>query len=202
MQPLLKSLVKCGMDNEDTRFSDKIIVTKILNGSIQDFAVVVKSTEKLVTHIVRKMTSSEDDQKDLVQEIYLKAYQKLPTFQFRSKLSTWIANIAYNTTVNYLQKSKIPLTGITPGMEDQFVAAENPELDTIKTEAVDILNAAMAQLPPLYRTLITLYHLEELPNKEISEITSLPEGTIKSYLYRARRILKDHIHHHYKNAQR
>lgn len=189
------------MGNEDTRFSDKIIVTKILNGSIQDFAVVVKSTEKLVTHIVRKMTSSEDDQKDLVQEIYLKAYQKLPAFQFRSKLSTWIANIAYNTTINYLQKRKIPITGITPGMEDQFIAAENPELDTIKTEAVDILNAAMAQLPPLYRTLITLYHLEELPNKEISEITSLPEGTIKSYLYRARRILKDHIHHHYKNAQ-
>ncbi|MFM2394552.1 MAG: hypothetical protein RLZZ546_2534, partial [Bacteroidota bacterium] len=48
------------------------------------------------------------------------------------------------------------------------------------------------------KTLITLYHLEELPNKEIAEITNLPEGTIKSYLYRARKILKDNINYHYK----
>lgn len=190
------------MGNEDTRFADKLIVTKILNGNIQDFAVVVKSTEKLVAHIVRKMVSGEDDQKDLVQEIYLKAYQNLASFRFQSKLSTWIGNIAYNTTVNYLQKKKIPIVELTTNMEDHLVAAENPESDTIKTEAVDILTAALGRLPPLYRTLITLYHLEELPNKEISEITNLPEGTIKSYLHRARRILKDNIHHHYKNAQR
>lgn len=92
------------MSNESNDFSDKTIISNILNGNIQDFAVVVKNTEKLVAQIVRKMTTSEDDQKDLVQDIYLKAYQNLSSFQFKSKLSTWIANIAYNTTVNYLQK--------------------------------------------------------------------------------------------------
>jgi DNA-directed RNA polymerase specialized sigma subunit, sigma24 homolog len=62
-----------------------------------------------VAQIVRKMTAHEDDQKDLVQEIYLKAYKNLPSFQFKSKLSTWIANIAYNTTINHLQKRKSQL---------------------------------------------------------------------------------------------
>jgi RNA polymerase sigma factor (sigma-70 family) len=187
------------MSNEGNHFSDKVIVTNILNGNIQDFAAVVKSTEKLVTQIVRKMTANEDDQKDLVQDIYLKAYQNLASFQFKSKLSTWIANIAYNTTVNYLQKKKIPIIEIAKATEEKFIVSENPELETIKTEAVEILNAEIAKLPPLYKTLITLYHLEELPNKEISEITNLPEGTIKSYLYRARQILKDNINHQYKN---
>lgn len=187
------------MSNESNHFSDKVIVTNILNGNTQRFALVVNNTEKLVTHIVRKMTTNEDDQKDLVQDIYLKVYKNLPGFQFKSKLSTWIANIAYNTTVNYLQKKKIPIIEIENIRDNNFVITDNPELETIKTETVDILHTEIAKLPPLYRTLITLYHLDELPNKEIAEITSLPEGTIKSYLSRARKILKDNINHHHKN---
>jgi RNA polymerase sigma factor (sigma-70 family) len=187
------------MSNGGNPSSDKEIVKAILNGNIQGFAVVVKNTEKLVAQIVRKMVSNEDDQKDLVQDIYLKVYQNLSAFQFKSKLSTWIANIAYNTTLNYLQKKKIPIIGIENTHEDKFVVAQNPELETIKTEAAEILHASIARLPPLYKTLITLYHIEELPNKEIAEITNLPEGTIKSYLSRARKILKDSINHQYKN---
>jgi len=187
------------MSNESNLLSDKAIVTSILNGNIQDFTVVVKNTEKLVTQIVRKMTANEDDQKDLVQDIYLKAYQNLSSFQFKSKLSTWIGNIAYNTTINYLQKKKVPIIEIEGTIESKFIVTENPELVAIKTETLEILNTAIDKLPPLYKTLITLYHLEELPNKEIAEITNLPEGTIKSYLSRARKIIKDNINHHYNN---
>ncbi len=189
------------MGNENHHISDKAIITKILSGNTQDFAVLVKSTEKLVTQIVRKMTTNEDDQKDLVQDIYLKVYQNLSSFLFKSKLSTWIANIAYNTTINYLQKKKIPILDIEATLESKFIVTENPESETIKTEVVEILNVEINKLPPLYKTLITLYHLEELPNKEIAEITNLPEGTIKSYLSRARKILKDNINHHYKNEK-
>lgn len=189
------------MNSENHHLSDKEIVANILNGNIQDFAVVVKSTEKLVTQIIRKMTTNEDDQKDLVQDIYLKVYQNLPSFQFKSKLSTWIANIAYNTTLNYLQKKKIPLVDIETTLETKFTLTENVELETISTEATEILNTEINKLPPLYKTLITLYHLEELPNKEIAVITDLPEGTIKSYLARARKILKDNINHHYKHEE-
>lgn len=187
------------MSNETNLFSDKVLVTNILNGNVQGFAIVVKNTEKLVTQIVRKMITNEDDQKDLVQDIYLKAYQNLASFQFKAKLSTWIANIAYNTTINYLQKKKIPVIDIETSTENKFIVDENPELETIKTETVAMLTKEIDKLPPLYKTLITLYHLEELSNKEIAVITNLPEGTIKSYLSRARKMLKDTINHHYKN---
>jgi RNA polymerase sigma-70 factor (ECF subfamily) len=186
------------MGNEGTHLSDKALVSEILNGNVQGFALVVKNTERLVTQIVRKMIANEDDQKDLVQDIYLKAYQYLPSFQFKSKLSTWVAHIAYNTTLNYLQKKKIAILEIEPTALSNFGGSENPEIRTIEAESVDILHAEIARLPPLYQTLITLYHLEELPNKEISEITNLPEGTIKSYLYRARKMLKDGINQQYR----
>ena len=139
-------------------------------------AIVVKNTEKLVTQIECKMTNNVDDQKDLVQDIYLKAYQNLHTFQFKSKLSTWIWNIAYKTTINYLQKKKIPIIGIEKTIENRYTVLENPQSVTIRLEAIKILNNGISKLPPLYKTLITLYHLEELPNKEISEITNLPQG--------------------------
>lgn len=186
------------MGNENSLSSDKAIVAKILSGNTQDFAVIVKSTEKLVTQIVRKMTVNQDDQKDLVQDIYLKVYQNLASFQYKSKLSTWIANIAYNTTINYLQKKKIPILDIEENIESKFKLSENIEVEIFKNETLEILHIELNKLPPLYKTLLTLYHLEELPNREISDITKLPEGTIKSYLYRARKILKDNINHHFK----
>ncbi len=189
------------MSNENNPLSDKEIVANILNGSIHDFALIVKNTEKLVAQMVRKMVTNEDDQKDLVQDIYLKAYKNLASFQFKSKISTWIANIAYHTTINYLQKKKIPIIGIENTIDTNFTLNDNPELTAIKTETIEILNAEIAKLPPLYKTLIILYHLEELPNKEIAEITNLPEGTIKSYLSRARKILKDNINYHYKKEE-
>lgn len=187
------------MHNEYNHFSDKVIVAKILSGNTQEFAIVVKSTEKLVTQIVRKMVAYENDQKDLVQDIYLKAYQNLSFFQFKSKLSTWIANIAYNTTINYLQKKKIPIVEIGPDLENKTTSSEKTELEFFKKESLEILNNEINKLSPLYKTLINLYHLEELPIKEISDITNLPEGTIKSYLSRARTTLKDNMIHYYKN---
>ena len=186
------------MSNENSLSSDKAIVARILSGNTQDFALIVKNTEKLVTQIVRKMTANQDDQKDLVQDIYLKVYQNLPAFQYKSKLSTWIANIAYNTTINYLQKKKIPILDIEENLESKSVLTENIEVEIFKKETLEILSIELDKLSPLYKTLLTLYHLEELSNREISDITKLPEGTIKSYLYRARKILKDNINHHFK----
>lgn len=186
------------MGNETNLFSDRLLVDKILNGNTQLFAIVVKNTERLVAQIVRKMVANEENQKDLVQDIYLKAYQKLPLFKFECKLSTWLATIAYNTTVNYLEKKRIPLCDIEEVEENTILMAENIETEIFKNEVNKLLSKEIRKLPPLYQTLISLYHIEELPNKEIAEITNLPEGTIKSYLYRARKILRENIERNYK----
>lgn len=187
------------MGNEN-QSSDKILVAKILNGNIEDFAIVVRNTERLVAQIVRKMTTNEDDQKDLVQDIYLKAYQNLSSFQYKSKLSTWIATIAYNTSVNYLKKKRVNVYNMDFLSENKYGEYETIEDEIYKKENARFVNDELNKLPPLFKTLISLYHLEELPIKEISDITNLPEGTVKSYLSRARKTLKDNIiNHHFKN---
>lgn len=93
---------------ENPSYSDKWIVDKVLSGNTQAFATIVRNTERLVIQIIRKMSPTEDEQKDLVQDVYLKAFQSLNTFKYQSKLSTWIGTIAYNTCLNHLQKREFP----------------------------------------------------------------------------------------------
>jgi len=83
--------------------------------------------------------------------------------------------------------------------ENKYGEYETIEDKIYKKENAQFINNELNKLPHLFKTLISLYHLEELPIKEISEITNLPEGTIKSYLSRARKTLKDSINHHFKN---
>jgi RNA polymerase sigma-70 factor (ECF subfamily) len=191
---------------------DRLLVDKVLQGDRQAFAMIIKSTERLVAHIVFKMISNGEARKDLAQDIYLKAYKNLPNFKFQSKLSTWIGQIAYNTCLNYLEKKKLifldrdlegeETNGKTlQGMDHALIGNSENEIESriFKSELTTILLSVMELLPPLYKTLITLYHYEELSYEEIAQITKLPIGTVKNYLFRARKLLKDHLLTKYKN---
>jgi len=149
------------------------------------------------------MIRNEEDRKDLIQDIYLKTYSHLSGFSFRSKLSTWIARIAYNTCLNYLQKKKYELlddaAGFTEQEDDELPygivlrADEQTDRWLLDKQRAAIVQQAIEAQPPLFRTLITLYHQEELSYEEIMNITGLPAGTVKNYLFRARKKLKDHL---------
>ena len=185
--------------------ADQPLVEMVLKGNTNAFKTIMKNTEDLVAQIVFKMIPIAEDRKDIAQDIYLKTFQKLNTFQFRSKLSTWIAQIAYNTCFSYLEKKKL----IFPGndMDDNGegehlleilrnkIAPVKSETENIifQKELSGILKSEIDKLSPVYKTLITLYHNEELSYSEIGEITSLPEGTVKSYLFRARKTLRKNL---------
>ena len=77
----------------------------------------------------------------------------------------------------------------------------NSELNLYEKQRAEIVRAEIERLPPVYRTLITLYHNEELTYEEIKQITSLPDGTVKNYLFRARRALKDGLLRQYKKDE-
>jgi RNA polymerase sigma-70 factor (ECF subfamily) len=187
-------------------------VERVLGGDPNAFGIIVKNTENLVAKIVFDTVANDGDRKDIAQDIYLKAYQKLPSFKFQSKLSTWIAQISYNTCIDYLRKKKLLLPQNT--FEESDSGYDNDILDlinnakgnfersadtfVIKKNVSDIVKAGIEKLPQMYKTLVTLYHNEELSYEEIGTITGLPEGTVKSYLFRARKELKNHLLLHYK----
>ena len=182
------------------KLTDKELVKKILEGDTQIFSIVISNTQNLVISIAYKMVKDPEDRKDLMQEVYLKVYDKLAGFRFNSKLSTWIGTITYNTCLKYLGKKKIPILNATEETEQEYwnyvesQILDNTESQTevifIRKERSQILESEIEKLAPLYRTIISLYHKQELSYKEISTITGLKEGTLKSYLYRARRQLK------------
>ena len=193
---------------------DKDLVDHVLRGDRAAFASIIKNTEGLVASIVGKMIPDTEERKDLAQDIYLKVYHKLGGFKFQSKLSTWIGQIAYNTCLSWLEKKKLVLPG-SMGRDDQH---HETVLDNMSTKHTDlfqhkpaaqlfdkqraaIINAAIERLSPVYKTLVTLYHQEELSYAAIAAITSLPEGTVKSYLFRARKALKDDLLLQYKKEE-
>lgn len=194
--------------------SDQNLVEKVLGGDTDAFGVIIRNTEGLVAQIVFKMINNAEDRKDIAQDIYLKAYHSLPGFKFQSKLSTWIGKIAYNTCLNNWEKKKPVLyDNLYEGTETDEEAIERKtskaipgienetENDLFKKELSQILSSEIERLPHVYKTLIALYHNEELSYGEIAQITTLPEGTVKNYLFRARKVLKESLLLKYKREE-
>lgn len=188
--------------------TDRQLVEQVLGGDAKAFGVLVRDTEGLVAQIVCKLIPNKEDRKDMAQDIYLKAFHHLKGFKFQSRLSTWVAQIAYNTCINWRQKKKLVLaTDLGGGTDEQGMdlsghaggmAASDTEGLVVNKQLSGILQVGINQLPPLYATLVSLYHQEELSYQEMAEITGLPEGTVKSYLFRARKMLKETLLSTYK----
>lgn len=191
--------------------TDEHLVKQTLNGDRHAYGLIIKDTEGLVAQIIFKMISTPADRKDLAQDVYLKAFNNLPRFKFQAKLSTWIGQITYNTCLHYLEKKKLVLLekfDVDDDVQEDSLSRINNSIapllgnDTERLlsdkELSTILQKEIEKLLPLYKTLITLYHNEELSYGEIAQITALPDGTVKSYLFRARRILKENLLLNYK----
>ncbi len=175
---------------------DAVLVRQILSGNSNAFQYLVSKYQGLVVHIVGRVVQQQEELEDICQEVFVKVYQKLNKFRGDSKLSTWIATIAYNTSISHVRKNnkyKDSSYDETPGLifdkEETISRIHSYEKQEIK----DYLLLLIEELPVHYRTVLTLFHLEEFSYKEIEQITKMPEGTIKSYLSRARSLLKDKI---------
>jgi RNA polymerase sigma factor (sigma-70 family) len=189
----------------DNNQEDQLLVSRVISGDTDAFRLIIKNTEGLVAQIVFKMIPNNEDRKDIAQDIYLKAFQSLSGFRFQSKISTWIARIAYNSCLNCLKKKKLILPSNNSDGEFtddeilEMIGNKNRQLVNETENALfhkelsEILKTEIGRLSVLYRTLITLYHNEELSYAEIAQITDLPEGTVKNYLFRARKILRENI---------
>jgi len=169
-------------------------------------ARLLSNTEKLVAQIVFKMISDPEEKKDIVQDIYLKTFKHLPDLKHQCKLSTWIAQITYYTCFNYLKKHRPLLLKIDVHENVRDLPPVWSKISRSNTNAFELLMAKeresilekhIGELPPTYRVLLTLFHKEELSLEEIATITGLPIGTIKNYLFRARKALKERLLRHY-----
>ncbi|KEQ28222.1 RNA polymerase subunit sigma-24 [Pedobacter antarcticus 4BY] len=175
-------------------FDENAIVNRVLNKDLRAFELLVKQYEQLVFFVIHRLVQDKQNKEDICQEVFIKIHQSLPSFRFQSKLSTWIARITYLTAVNYVKSTKNRLSHEYPENIDNYhFTDENPERELIKKNTSAYVNHLISQMPHHYKTVLTLYHLNEFSLAEIKDITGIPEGTAKSYLFRARKLLKEKI---------
>lgn len=186
--------------------TDHQLVAQVLGGNTVAFGQLIQRTQGLVTQLIFKMIPHPADRPDIAQDVYVKVFKNLGGFKLQAKFSTWVGQITYNTCLHYLEKKQLVLADPAEPRSDNaseegrrapppLVADKDydPETALLGHDLIGILNTAIEQLPPLYRTLISLYHQQELSYEEIAQITSLPDGTVKNYLFRARKLLKQYL---------
>jgi RNA polymerase sigma factor (sigma-70 family) len=174
---------------------DRTLVSRVLTGDMQAFMLLIKQNERLVLHMVGRLVKSEEDREELCQDVFLKVHQKLGEFTFQSKLSTWIATIAYRHAINHLRKKKMFFSDIPEeeSFTKRFINDVNPETVTEERDMDDFVLKLIDELPPQYKVVLTLYHVDGMSYPEIGEVTKMPEGTVKNYLFRARNLLKEKV---------
>lgn len=169
---------------------DRAMVQAVLERAPGAFERLVAQHQNLVWHMVYRMVQQRDDAEELCQEVFLRVHQKLHQFRHDSALSTWIGSIAFSIATRHLQRKRIAIADDNEEDEGSLLERVSDEFDLETSHADRELHAhvgeAMKNLSPIQRTLVTLYHLEEMSLLDIARITELPEGTVKNYLFRAR----------------
>jgi RNA polymerase sigma-70 factor (ECF subfamily) len=172
---------------------DAELINQVLGGNMNAFTFLVNRYQKLVVHITGRLIQRQEEVEDVCQDVFMKVYQHLGKYRNECKLPTWIATIAYNTSINHLRKIKKSLE-VNP--DDSAVLRNRSDYKSDDYERADLhrfIHEQIELLPVHYRTVLTLYHLEEFSYQEIEQITGMPEGTVKSYLFRAKALLKEKL---------
>jgi RNA polymerase sigma factor (sigma-70 family) len=175
--------------------NDRDLVSQVLDGNREAFKVLIKQNERLVSHMVGRLIRNREEHEEICQDVFLKVYEKLNEFNFQSKLSTWIATIAYRHGINYLRKNKVAFSELPDeeAYSTRFVSDENPEKIVEEEDYDSYILTLVDQLPAQYKLVLTLYHLDGLNYDEVGTATGMPEGTVKNYLFRARTLLKEMV---------
>jgi RNA polymerase sigma factor (sigma-70 family) len=174
--------------------SDHELVRLAARGNADAFRRLVDDHQRLVAHVVFRMVPDTGDREDLCQEVFIRVYQKLRTFRFQSKLSTWIARVAYTVCLNHLAKKRIETTMDRIDVEEMEGDRGHPlgldSADTGNEEMRAFVRTRVQELPLPYRVAVTLHYLEDMTVQEIGELMEIPAGTVKSHLFRARAMLR------------
>jgi RNA polymerase sigma-70 factor (ECF subfamily) len=187
----------------DTAFDESGLVARARGGDAQAFSELVSRYERKIYRLARHITNSDEDAEDVLQEAFLKAYSHLDGFQGQSKFYTWIVRIAVNEALMKLRKRKSDRTvsldepavdGVEePVLREVAVWDGNPEQQYSQEELRVILDTAIQNLKPAFRTVFLLRDVDELSTEETAEALGLSIPAVKSRLLRARLELRERL---------
>lgn len=168
---------------------EKDLVRRILAGEQSAYHEMIQKYQRLVYHMVARVVSNEQDCEELCQDVFIRIFDRVSAFKFDSKLSTWVATIAYRQALNHVRKTNRRQQ--EQDLDDVSYQIGTEDRSFEQQDYSAFIQQLIMQMPEQYRIVLTLYHLEGFSYPEIVNITQMPEGTVKNYLFRAKKKLME-----------
>ncbi len=176
----------------DTTETDEQIVARIQAGDKEAFGTILDRYEAKLVRYGHKFLARQEDIQDIVQDVFVSAYQNIQSFDTTQKLSPWLYRIAHNAFVNALRKkSRAPLSIDFDTLVSHPVYDDPAESEREQRDMRAMLDKGLDKLAPKYREVLVLYYFEEMPYKDIAEVLQVPQGTVGIRLRRAKEALKE-----------
>ena len=172
---------------------DRLLCKAVLAGNTEAFSLIASKYQKRVYSLGMSFFKNHDDSEDFVQDIMLKTFSALPKFRGESSFSTWLMRIAYNSAINSVKRKREFVSAF-----DDFEIKTNdltPEERQIQNCVKNSIRRAVNDLPEKYRICIDLYFFYDMPYADIESVTGIPVNTIKSHIFRSKKILKTELEH-------
>ncbi|MDO8558669.1 MAG: sigma-70 family RNA polymerase sigma factor [bacterium] len=180
---------------EDLGIRDEDIALRVQRGDIESFGLLVSRYEVKMTKYARKFLFNANDAKDLVQEVFLKTYINIQSFDPSRKFSSWLYRIAHNEYINAVKKrGKEPVFFFDLDVFLPHAASPHTtESEAMRQELKRSLEEHLGALGLKYREVLVLYYLEDMDYREISEILQIPVSTVGVRLARGKDLLRKSI---------
>ena len=163
----------------------------------QAFKKLLSKYRGQIYNLILKIVHNPNEVEDLVQETFSKAFNSIANFNKEYAFSTWLYRIATNSSIDYLRKRRLKTFSIDNPIktkDDEYTveipdSSDEPEKNVMQSQRDALVREAIEQLPPKYRIVIEMRHLQELSYEEIAEQLKIPLGTVKAHIFRAREML-------------
>src|SRR5713101_6555768 len=183
----LTNVVSSAAEQDDLQ-----LVTASKNGDQDAFAQLVQRYQRRVFNLVYRMLQQYEEATEITQETFLAAWQGLPAFRGDARFATWLYRIAYNCSLKQLeQRKRDKALQVALEAEQDDAKLVDTEMDVRDRQA--LVREHLSHLPAKYRIVLILRHLQDMTYEEMAEILTMPIGTIKTHLFRARNLLKERL---------
>lgn len=177
----------------DPPLDESQLVRRCKAGDPGAFETLMRHYEPYVLGLLWRMTGNRAAAEDLCQDSFLKVLKRIPEFRFQSSFKTWVFRIAHNAAVDHLRARHLETEGPGSGELESLPAPSSPEDPDRAIEESQMrraLKRAVDALPANQREVIHLFYWGELSVEEIARATGMPEGTVKTHLFRGRQALR------------
>jgi len=174
--------------------TDEQVAIRVQQGEAEAFGELIERYQAKLSRYARKFLFETEDAADVIQDVFIKAYENIQSFDASRRFSPWIYRIAHNEFVNALKKRKASRTVFTFDIDTlvpHLTATDTADSAAMERDVRAALEAHLQNVSPKYREPLILYYLEDMDYKEISDILHIPVSTVGVRLARARRMLKD-----------